>query len=257
MAISAFRSIPRSAVHDLWLFDPVGFSSGAINDISAWRGGDANRRLRLIGGDFHASLAGGGLHLNGGDAWNVLSTANATLWPAKAEFYRRSNVYRHAFLGGDPAHPTVYEMARQGSTNGVSNYLGFTYDHHADGRLEVYAHLPNEVTGPHVVGWYSVAEYTSALGMVRGGILGGQGRLPLETRDHVDAILSAVRREWRAAGVDRHHHVIPAIIGGGMPDGYPRRHQWPVFGGQATDDNPSNFKGYLQLCLENSSFDAA
>ncbi len=225
-------------VHEAWLMDPT--HAGAVSQLSQWAalpvtGGGQPRKVRLIAGDFGDALRGSGLAPVNSDEL-ALDTGDRTVWPAGDGFFRRSNVYKHAFMAGSPLAPLT--LAPVGGHSPMSNVTHFYVTPNTDDdHFSVTATLMGNGTPVRRdLPGYANVEIAVGLGYVGHSFVDSSGAatLPPHTERDVDNALHAVKRIFN--------------------DGYARRHQWPVVGGQSPNDDPSGFKGYLQLCLEHSGF---
>ncbi|MFO0548317.1 MAG: hypothetical protein U0271_08025 [Polyangiaceae bacterium] len=246
IAMSALRA-NSAAVHEAYLMDPP--NAGELSGLSSWAG-LAGRKVRLIAGDFLEGMRGSGLVPTNSDPL-ALDTGDRSLWPAGSAFFRRSQVYRKAFLGGTPPAPLL--LAPLGGHSAISDASHFYVTPNTDeDHLSITALLA-DTNAPVVreLHGYANCEIATGLGIVgawnAGNDVSGLPRRQLAFTNSLGTVTLPPRTE---GDVDRALHGIRRFFA----NGYARRHQWPVYGGQAPSDDPAHFKGYLQLCLEHSGF---
>ncbi|MBK8256030.1 MAG: hypothetical protein IPK82_25600 [Polyangiaceae bacterium] len=238
----------KGSVSEVYLMDPAtgGYSvTNYTGEFSSWLQGQnrdrrgvvsSGERLRLLGGDYLDQCRQVASGVSG----------NVEVRPASEDFFYTSNDYRTMFATNTTEaatnRPTLQLLSDLGSPiSPLSARTGIQIHRaHSTGRQLA-------IVAPGIAGqpWalvpnHSEAELATFVGFARGWFLNGRND-GLATRSQFMQLVSNVSNEQ-----DREH---PNAVG--APGGYPRRHQWPAFGGETIN---GSFTGYLRFCLQTSGF---
>ena len=226
-AFKAFRHI-GDRTDELYLFDPNGFGSHT-SEITAWFG-KGGKKLRMVGGMLHDSMLA---------LAKSLGSPDATVKPDKADFWQDNDLYQAAVF--------IEEFSSISSSNAFSKKTGLFEFGRTNGDTAVMFE-GHDVAGK-IVGTEEVAHTSNR-----------EGAAMIEVTDRLSPKAKAELKNKKkpvpvipvknSADFNTNLNVIREFVKW-------IRHQWPVCGGEdkaGHRDRGADFVGYLQQCLEKSSF---
>jgi hypothetical protein len=242
-ALATLRQAGNGAqVDELYLFEPADFSL-RVADVESWYklGGKV---LRMMAGGYQQTAM---IAL----AAKLADPVNATCKPAQSDYWYTSALYQAAISnrGGIEHFDLAGTTPAPGSPSAVSAVFLSSYDPSAPKLVLSWKDPATAVErvrpftpGPRV----PVPSHEEAASLVHWWLIGlYAGGNPIA---NAQTFMTVMQRVTSAAGesswpVRGEADRIDSI-----------RHEWTVIGGEGAIDRQAGFKGYFQICLENSGF---